>query len=118
MVNSKSVVGIQASDSSLVIGDQADEFTLTWLKECLVAWLCIHAVFKGKMSTLTHFPLEPWCDDYSFWTKHLQTLSMVLILHNFKDTVPPSEACYYGHINWSLAQTQQQSMACPSLQPL
>ena len=23
--------------------------------------------------------------------------------------VPPSEACWYGHINWSLAQAQQQS---------
>ena len=23
--------------------------------------------------------------------------------------IPPSEACLYGHINWSLAQAQQQS---------
>ena len=23
--------------------------------------------------------------------------------------VPPSEACLYGHLNWSLAQAQQQS---------
>ena len=30
-------------------------------------------------------------------------------LHNLKDVIPPSEACLYGHINWSLAQTQQQS---------
>ena len=24
-------------------------------------------------------------------------------LHYFKDSVPPSEACFYGFINWSLA---------------
>ena len=30
-------------------------------------------------------------------------------LHSFKNTVPPSETCLYGHINWSLAQAQQQS---------
>ena len=30
-------------------------------------------------------------------------------LHGLKDVVPPSEACLYGHINWPLAQAQQQS---------
>ena len=32
-------------------------------------------------------------------------------LHNFRDTFSPSEACLYGHINWSvaLAQAGQQS---------
>ena len=30
-------------------------------------------------------------------------------LHSPKDVIPPSKACLYGHINWSLAQTQQQS---------
>ena len=25
-------------------------------------------------------------------------------LHSLKEVVPPSEACLYGHINWSLAQ--------------
>ena len=28
--------------------------------------------------------------------------------HNFKDTIPPSEACLYGHINWSVDQARQQ----------
>ena len=28
---------------------------------------------------------------------------------HYKDSVPPSEACHYGHINWSLVQAQQQS---------
>ena len=27
-------------------------------------------------------------------------------LYNFKNTVPPSEASLYGHINWPLAQVQ------------
>ena len=30
-------------------------------------------------------------------------------LHGLKDVVPPSEACLYGCINWSLVQTHQQS---------
>ena len=30
-------------------------------------------------------------------------------LYNLKDSVPPSEACLYGNISWSLAQGQQQS---------
>ena len=30
-------------------------------------------------------------------------------LHSLRDVIPPSEACQYGHINWSLAQAQQQS---------
>ena len=25
-------------------------------------------------------------------------------LHNLKEVIPPSEACLYGHINWSLVQ--------------
>ena len=30
-------------------------------------------------------------------------------LHSLKDVIPPSEACLYGHINWSLVQAKQQS---------
>ena len=29
-------------------------------------------------------------------------------LHGLKDVVPSSKACLYGHIKWSLAQSQQQ----------
>ena len=29
--------------------------------------------------------------------------------HNVSDTFPPSEACLYGHINWCLAQSHQQT---------
>ena len=31
------------------------------------------------------------------------------LLYNFKDSVPPSEVCLYGHINWPQVLTQQQS---------
>ena len=30
-------------------------------------------------------------------------------LHSLREVIPPSEACLYCHINWSLAQAQQQS---------
>ena len=30
-------------------------------------------------------------------------------VHIFKDSAPPSEVYLYGHINWYLAQVQQQS---------
>ena len=40
---------------------------------------------------------------YGIWA------SQFPFLHGLKDVVPPSEACLYGHINWSLAQAQQQS---------
>ena len=30
-------------------------------------------------------------------------------LHSLRDVIPPNEACLYGHINWCLAQAQQQS---------
>ena len=33
----------------------------------------------------------------------------VPFLHSLKDVVPSGEACLYDHINWTLAQTQQQS---------
>ena len=30
-------------------------------------------------------------------------------LHSLREVIPPSEACLYCHINWSLVQVQQQS---------
>ena len=39
---------------------------------------------------------EVWASQFTFF-------------HGLKDIVPPSEVCLYGHINWSLAQAQQQS---------
>ena len=36
-------------------------------------------------------------------------------LHSLKEVIPPSEACLYGHINWSLAQAHSVglSQSCP-----
>ena len=35
--------------------------------------------------------------------------SQLPFLHSLRDVIPISEACMYGHINWSLAQAEQQS---------
>ena len=65
-VNSESVMGIKPGDSSVVIGYQVDEFTHTWSAEWFVACSHIYPGFIGKVSSLTHFPLEPGCEDYAF----------------------------------------------------
>ena len=79
-VNPKSMVGINSCDSVVVIGYQVDEFTHTWLAECIIAQSHIYPCFTGKMSILTLYPLEPGCEDYSFLDQTLKTLSIVLIL--------------------------------------
>ena len=50
----------------MVIGYQVDEFTHTWSAEWFVAHSHIYAGFTVKVSSLTHFLLEPGCEDYSF----------------------------------------------------
>ena len=65
-VNSESAMGIKLGDSGMVIGYQVDEFTHTWSAEQFVAHSHIYPGFTGKVSSLTHFPLEPACEDYSF----------------------------------------------------
>ena len=66
MVDSESVIGVKPGDSSVVIGYQVDEFTHTWSAEQFVAHSHIYPGFAGKVSSLTHFPLEPGCEDYAF----------------------------------------------------
>ena len=66
MVNSESVVGIKHGDSGVVIGYHVDEFTGTWSAKQFVALSHIYPGFTGKVSSLTHFPLEQRCKDYSF----------------------------------------------------
>ena len=61
-----SVMGVKPGDSSVVIGYQVDEFTHTWSSEQFVAHSHIYGRFTGKVSSLTHFPLEPGCEDYAF----------------------------------------------------
>ena len=59
-------MSIKPGDSGVVIGYQFDEFTHTWSAEWLVGHSHSCHGFIGKVSSLTHFPLEPGCDDYSF----------------------------------------------------
>ena len=66
MVDSESVVVIKPGDSGMVIRYQIDEFTHTWSAEWFVAHSHIYPWFSGKLSSLSHFPLEPGCEDYSF----------------------------------------------------
>ena len=65
-VDSDSVMGIKPGDSGVVIGYQVDEFTRTWSTEWFVAHSHIYSGFTGKVSSLTHFLLEPGCEDYAF----------------------------------------------------
>ena len=65
-VDSDSIMGVNPGDSSVVIGYQGDEFTHTWYTERLVAHSHIYPGFTGKVSSLTHFPLDPGCEDYAF----------------------------------------------------
>ena len=50
----------------VVVGYKVDEFTHTWLAECLVIWSHIYTGFTDKVSMLTNFLLEPVCEQYSF----------------------------------------------------
>ena len=59
-------MGIKPGDSGGVIGYQVDEFSHTWSAEQFVAHSHIYPGFTGKVSSFTHFPLEPGCEDYAF----------------------------------------------------
>ena len=48
----------------------------------------------GKVPTLIHIPLGSGCEDYSFWIKHLRTLSMVLIPSSLTAGTPELEASF------------------------
>ena len=78
MVDSKSAVGIKTGDSSVVIWYQVNGFTHTLFEKCFVAGSQIDPRFTGIVSILTYFPLDSGCEDYSFWTMWVRTLSNVL----------------------------------------
>ena len=59
--NSESVMGVKPGDSGGLIRYQVDEFTCTWSAEWFVSLSHIYPGFTGKVSSLTHFPLEPGC---------------------------------------------------------
>ena len=79
MVNFESVMGIKPGDCGVVIGYQVDEFTHTWSGEQYVAHSHIYPGFTGKLTSLTHFPLEPGCEDYSFLDRLWLTLNKAWI---------------------------------------
>ena len=64
--SSDSVMSIKPGDSSVVIGYHIDELTCTWFAEQFVAPSHIYPGFTGKVSSVTHFPLEPGCEDYAY----------------------------------------------------
>ena len=62
-VDSESTMGVKPGDSGVVMGYQIDEFTCTWSAEWFVSGSHIYSGFSGKVSSLTHIPLEPCCED-------------------------------------------------------
>ena len=64
--NSKSVVWVKPGSSGVVIRFQVDEFTFAWSAEHFFVHSHIYPCFMGKVSILTHFPLGPGCEDFSF----------------------------------------------------
>ena len=78
MVDSESVVGIKPGDSIVVIVYQVDEFTHAWSAEQFVAHSHIYLGFTSKMSSLTHFLLEPGCEDYSLLDQVVADFEQVL----------------------------------------
>ena len=57
---------VKPGDSGMVMGYQVDIFTRTWSVEHFIVQSHIYLGFMGKVATLTHFPLEPGYEDYSF----------------------------------------------------
>ena len=66
------MVDIKPGDSGVVIRYQIDDFTHTWSLECFIAKSHIYPGFTDKVSKLNHFPLEPSCEDYSFFDQEVE----------------------------------------------
>ena len=81
--NSESVVGVKPDDSGVVIGYQVDEFNHTWFIEHFIAHSHIYPGFTGKVSTLTHCPIEPSCEDYCFLDQAMVDFEHGLILFSY-----------------------------------
>ena len=62
---------MEPDDSNMVIGYQVDKCTFNWSVENFVTWSHIYAGFTAKLSSLTHFQLEPVCGDCLFLHKAL-----------------------------------------------
>ena len=128
MVNSESVMGIKPGDSGVVIGYQIDEFTCTWSTEQFVAHSHIYPGFTGKVLSLTHFPLEPGCEDYacldqavvdfeqgldSILTDSLETLELDTSLDE-TDVITSSVSSGFFHLVSTLSDNSKLQLA-PSI---
>ena len=49
------------------------------------------STYSSTFNSVSRQHCEVWASQFPF-------------LHSLKQVIPPSEACLYGHINWSLAQ--------------
>ena len=87
-VDSESAMGIKPGDSGMLVGYQVDEFTHTWSAEHFVAHSHIYPGCTVKVSSLTHFHLEPGCEDYSFLDQAVADFHQGLdsILHDSIET--------------------------------
>ena len=94
------IASLQCSDGGVIATSEVHEL-LTNTHDIL------DSTVSKQVGNLAHFlaylfnspsrqHCEVWASQFSF-------------LHSNKDSVPPREACLYSHMNWSLAQTQQQS---------
>ena len=112
-------MGIKPGDSGLVTGYQVDEFTGTWSAE----WL------TGKVSSLTHFPLEPGCKDYAFFdqavadfeqgldsilTDSLETLELDISLEQPDAITSSSFSSWFLHLVSTLSDNSKLQLA-PSI---
>ena len=70
---------VKLGDSGVVIGYHVDEFTCNCSAEQYVAHSHIYSGFTGKVSSLTDFPLELGCEDYSFVDQAMVTLNKAWI---------------------------------------
>ena len=53
---------------------EVDEFIHIWLAEHFIAQSYIYPDVMGEVPTLSHFPLEPGCEDYSFLDQAVEDL--------------------------------------------
>ena len=65
-VNSESVMGVKPGDSSVVMGYRLMSLLAPHLQSSLLPAPTNNPGFTGKVSSLTHFSLEPGCEDYAF----------------------------------------------------
>ena len=128
-VNSESVMGVKPGDSSVVTGYQVDEFTCTWSAEWFFAHSHIYPEFTGKVLSLTHFPLEPGCENYalldqavadfeqgldSILTDSIETLELDTPLDE-PDVITSSVSSEFLHLGSTLSDKSKPQLA-PSIQ--